>query len=158
MDLRLQGGYENDFAAMEISLTAVSGAQVTGHVSLSIPGRTLEIRCPCSFLGCDLVRFTEELQRVHDAVSGTARFINSSETTVLYFDYFKRGQVFVRLCLTMPACIEERGTSPGIEETPPGIQVSFAGLCIDQTYIPEILAGVRKFIHDQALDISSPWA
>ena len=160
MDLSIQCEYEDRPAEVRIRFAEVHGREVYGTIRIAVPGHSLDLSVPCIFLGCDIVRWVDDLLTVQAALQGNARLCNSGETIDLLFAVINRGRGRIvlggRVELPSWTEIQDLGLFP-TNFTPAGVLIHFAGFQLDQSYLPEMINTIRSFLNERSPDMSSPW-
>jgi hypothetical protein len=148
-------------AKVEIELGAVERDHVRGVVRLSAADRVFE--GGRIFYGFDILGFTEGLTRLYDRLEGSARLHDWDGETVLCLTVINRarGRVAVGGEL-LPAVFwtdvvsEDRFIDPPLYGWAFGIRVTFEGLVTDQSFLPPVIAGLRRFLAETGISVRSP--
>lgn len=104
--------------------------------------------------GWDALEFARELRQLYESLNGTATLSNCDGTFELIFKVVDRGRGRIRVKGKI-----KTGPShyfPDDEWSSSGIETSFAGLVIEQSYLPEIIDAFDDFLLTSGISTKNP--
>lgn len=146
-------------ATLEIELGKVERDYVHGCVRLSVDEHTYEDR-RC-YYGIDILHFLERLTALYGTLAGSARLCDWDGETVLCFTVVHRpsgeiaiGGRMIPSAFWSASMSEERfiNSLSGYG----GLVIFFDGLLTDQSYLPPLLTGLRRFLDETAISVKGP--
>jgi hypothetical protein len=70
MDLSIHCEYEDRPAEVRIRFAEVHGREVYGTIRIAVADHSLDLCVPCILLGCDIVRWLDDLLAVQTTLQG----------------------------------------------------------------------------------------
>jgi hypothetical protein len=150
-------------AVVEVEFGRVEADHVRASTRLLIDGLAFEDWR--IHYGCDILAFVDELDRMHRLTQGTARLTDWDGKAVLCLTVIDRprgrvavgGQLIPAVFWT--AAVSEDGLLvPRLFGDAGGIRVAFEGLVTDQSYLPPVVAGLRRFLAETGIPVRNPMA
>src|SRR5262245_43252685 len=139
-------------AVLDIEFGQVERDYVHACTRLRIEGQAFESWQ--RHYGFDILTFTDELARMHAATQGSARLNDWDGEVVLCLTVIDRprGRVAIGGQLIPAVFWTETASADGLlaprlcDGTAGGIRIAFEGFVTDQSYLPPVIAGLRRFL------------
>lgn len=156
MRIELKGEYEDQSAEMTLELSRLSQREAGMVIEFSAGGHAFSF--PCTLLGHDLARLVDDLQRIHTSLEGTAQLSSFDEDVEVNFTVEDAGRGIVsihgrlyRSFVGVPGNVLHSLPSDA------GFEVRFGGFLVDQTYLPDVMEKINRFLRDSEVSTQSPW-
>jgi hypothetical protein len=148
-------------AAVEIEFGQIEADHVHVCTRLRIDGQSFEGWR--MHYGFDILAFADDLARLHAQMEGSARLTDWDGEAVLCLTVTDRprgrvavgGQLIPAVFWT-EAVSEDCLLAPRLFGTAGGIRIVFEGLVTDQSYLPPVIAGLRRFLAETGISVRSP--
>ena len=114
------------------------------HLTLHVQQDNLQLTFKWGCWGCDLVRFADELERLHATLEGEALFWDLDQVVEIPIRVAHRG----RGRLAVEVRIDRR---PAEQDS-----ITLRGFEIEQSYLPGIVRDIRRFIADSGIYVRPP--
>ena len=115
------------------------------------------------FYGMDLSYFADSLAGLHANLTGSVRFTDWDGELVLCLSVFDRHRGGIAIGgQLIPAAFESQAISAANVIGRPifgmhgGIRIAFEGLVTDQSYLPPVFQGFRRFIFERGISVQNP--
>jgi hypothetical protein len=145
----------------EINFGTITGDHVKCNLTLSTPDHN--IQCGCAFYGIDILNFAGSLEALHETLVGSTRLCDWDGEVLLCFTPVNRGRGHIALGGKLHAAVhwtdvrtEDNFISPPMYGDAAGIKITFEGLIIDQSYLPNIIRDSRRFLTETGISTKSP--
>ncbi len=99
-----------------------------------------------TLLGYDLSEFVKELEMVYASLEGTARLAGAD--IEIEFAVVDKGSGRIRISGQIFGFIDWYGE----------VKLAFSGLMTDQSYLPELIRGLKSFLAESGVSLENPWA
>jgi hypothetical protein len=148
-------------AALEVEFGQVEGDHVHVCTRLRIEGQAFEGWQ--MHYGFDILAFADGLARIHTELQGSARLDDWDGETVLCLTVIDRGRgrvaiggQLIPVVFWTEVASEDRLLAPRLFATAGGIRIAFEGLVTDQSYLPPVIGGLRRFLCETGISVRSP--
>jgi len=145
--------YENLPAIFAINIVGIEENAVQSRIVIST--YIWEFQSYCYFLGYDILKFINELEKIYKYLDGKANLINFSEEIIIHFEVFEKGsgRIIIGGQIYCPVLLEY--VYPSLPNTE--IKFTFSGLITDQSYLPEFIQALKDFLIETGISVQSPW-
>jgi hypothetical protein len=148
-------------AALEVEFGRVEADHVHVCTRLRIEGQAFEGWR--MHYGFDVLAFADGLARIHTEMRGSARLNDWDGEAVLCLTVIDRGRGRVAIggqlipaVFWTEAASEDGLLAPRLFGTAGGIRVAFEGLVTDQSHLPPVIAGLRRFLDETGISVRGP--
>jgi len=148
-------------ASIDLEFGRIEEDHVSVYTRLRI--RDTEFGAGRNHYGNDILRFAEELTELHHRTDGSARLFDWDGETVICLTVIQRARGRIAIGgQIVPAVFNTEVMSADHFINPPvygwnaGIRISFDGLVTDQSYLPPVIVGLRRFLTDTGISVRNP--
>lgn len=147
-----------DGVVVDLEPDEVSGRFARCRLHLEVGGWDLT----ANFIvgGWELQVFVDDLASLYDLLEGEAVLSTTDNEAPLHFNVISRGGGVIGICGEMRLYLGSADTSnaswPCGPSDVPGIQLAYSGLSMDQTYLPDVIRGFRRFLRETGIWTRSP--
>lgn len=144
-------------AHVSLRLSAQDSDKVTGTIGFSVGGCSASL--DCRLLGYDIKQFITELRTLHKSLAGTARLSSFDELVDLRLGVVDVGKGSIRVDARMRLPTDCNSIACPLASGAFGsaIEIVFAGLRTDQSYLPQMIRELEVFVEESGLSTVSPW-
>jgi hypothetical protein len=159
LELSIRGLYDESPACLALRFREVIDRSISAEIDGSFSSAGFHFLFPCTFLGYDLLRFSEELTHAHRHLDGIARLTTFDERINICIGprYPARHEFVLGARLARPSLMDVPDIGLLQTHFSAGLQIVFSGIIIDQSHLPHIAASIRSFLREQNVNVKSPW-
>ncbi|MBI2808078.1 MAG: hypothetical protein HYX68_24095 [Planctomycetes bacterium] len=152
----------NDGVSIEIELGQIERDHVQVWIRLCTDNRVFE--GGSAHYGVDILNFIEALTRIHQQLSGSARLYDWDGLPVLCLTVTWPmkgliaigGQLVLWRFPNQESCEDRFLPESHFFANDGGIQIAFDGIMTDQSFLPPVITGMRRFLLDSRISVEIP--